>query len=137
MAHDRPISLTNKLCAAALGCLGFGLSLIIGLYVDNPFETVILRAVAVLAVFAVLGYVLASLGSKAVQENFDNAMEIAELEAQAQAQAQAQTQPQTPEQPDRTPAAPTHAPDNQSTPTREPPTPPPQPAAPPVAAAPG
>jgi len=62
----------THICGAGLAFLGFAVSLIIGLYVDNPFNTVVLRALVVLAVFYLLGVTLAALAQRAVQENFDN-----------------------------------------------------------------
>ena len=74
--------MTKQICGAAMGGLGFAVSLIIGLSVNNTFTTVILRGVAVLVVFYVLGVVLAALGHKVVQENFDIHAEAARNEAQ-------------------------------------------------------
>lgn len=51
--------------------LAFGCALIIGLVVENPFVTVVLRALAAMAIFYCLGVLLASLGQRAIQENFD------------------------------------------------------------------
>lgn len=62
----------THICGAGLGFLGFAVSLIIGLYVNNSFTTVVLRALAVLGVFYVLGVALAALAQRAVQENFEN-----------------------------------------------------------------
>lgn len=63
--------MTVKLCGAGMGLLGFMLSLIIGLYVDNPFTTVVSRALLVLVLFFFLGCVLAGLGQQVVRENFE------------------------------------------------------------------
>ena len=62
----------THLCGAGLGFLGFSTSLIIGLYVNNNFVDIITRALVVLVLFYLLGYVLALLGQKTIQENFEN-----------------------------------------------------------------
>jgi hypothetical protein len=62
----------NQLCGAALGLLAFSVSLIIGLYVDNPFITVVQRSILALIIFYILGCVLSVLGQKVIQENFNN-----------------------------------------------------------------
>lgn len=63
--------MTIHLCGAGLAFLGFGLSLIIGLWVDNPFITVVSRSLVVLVVFYVLGYLLALIGQKVIVSNFE------------------------------------------------------------------
>lgn len=65
-------------CGAALSLVGFGISLIIGLWVDNPFVTVVLRGLWVLVLFYILGCLLSVIGQKVVQENFDK--EIKDME---------------------------------------------------------
>ena len=62
--------MATHLCAAALGLLGFTFSLIIGLWAQNPFVTVILRALAGLVVFYILGALLSVVGQKVILENF-------------------------------------------------------------------
>ena len=64
--------MTTNLFGASLGFLGFTLSLIIGLWVGNPFVTVVLRALLVLILFYPLGCLLAGLGQKTIQQNFDS-----------------------------------------------------------------
>lgn len=61
----------NNICAAALAFLGFSTSLLVGLCVGNSFVTVVSRALIVMAAFFILGRVLAALGTKVIQENFD------------------------------------------------------------------
>lgn len=51
--------------------LAFTTSMIIGLYVDNPFTTVIGRSVLCLFVFYILGAILSVIGQKVIKENFD------------------------------------------------------------------
>ena len=66
----------THLCGAGLAFLGFSVSLIIGLWVNNPFVTVILRALCVLVLFYILGCVLSVIGQKVVKENFEKEIEI-------------------------------------------------------------
>ena len=66
------------LCGAGLAFLGFSVSLIIGLWVNNPFMTVVMRGLYVMVLFYILGCVLAVIGQKVVKENFQKQMEIAE-----------------------------------------------------------
>jgi hypothetical protein len=62
----------NQLCAAGLALLAFSVSLIIGLWVNNPFTTVVQRSIVALIVFYIFGYVLSVLGRKVIQENFES-----------------------------------------------------------------
>ena len=62
---------SHQVCGAGFAFIGFSLSLIIGLWVDNTFVTVVLRSLFIMLVFYVLGCLLFMLGQKAVQENFD------------------------------------------------------------------
>jgi hypothetical protein len=66
------MSVLNHVCAAGLALLAFSVTLIIGLWVNNPFITVVQRSVVVLLVFYPLGYLLSVLGQKVIQENFNN-----------------------------------------------------------------
>ena len=61
----------NHICGAGLAFLAFSATLVIGLWVHNPFVTIITRALQMLVLFYLLGYVLAAVGIKAVQENFE------------------------------------------------------------------
>lgn len=63
---------SHHVCGAGFAFMGFSLSLIIGLWVDNTFVTLVLRSLFIMLIFYVLGCVLFLLGQKAVQENFDN-----------------------------------------------------------------
>ena len=63
------------LCGAGMAFLGFGASLIIGLYAGNPYTTVVLRALTVMFFFYTLGCILAAIGHKIVRENFDDIVE--------------------------------------------------------------
>jgi hypothetical protein len=62
---------SHQVCGAGFAFIGFSLSLIIGLWVDNTFVTVVLRSLFIMLVFYLLGCVLFLLGQKAVQENFE------------------------------------------------------------------
>ena len=64
--------------------LGFAVSLVIGLWVGNPFITVVTRALAVLFLFYILGCVLAGLGQKVIVENFEIEAEIINAKAQTE-----------------------------------------------------
>ena len=70
------------LCGAGTAFLGFSMSLIIGLYAQNPYTTIILRALTVMVLFYLLGSALAYIGRKVIMENFD--AEVAAMKAQKQ-----------------------------------------------------
>ncbi|MCP4710253.1 MAG: hypothetical protein GY869_16640 [Planctomycetes bacterium] len=74
----------NHQCGAALSLVGFGISLIIGLWVDNPFVTVVLRGLWVLVLFYILGCLLSVIGQKVIQENFENEVKSNEYSNQQQ-----------------------------------------------------
>lgn len=65
------VVLTIHLCGAGLGFLGFAISMIIGLVVNNPFTTLVLRSLFVLLVFYIMGCFLAFLGNLIIKENFE------------------------------------------------------------------
>ena len=71
----------THLCGAGLAFLGFSVSLIIGLWVNNPFVTVILRALCVLVLFYILGCLLSVIGQKVIQENFEKEIKILQKES--------------------------------------------------------
>lgn len=56
--------------------LGFSLSLIIGLWVNNPFTTVVSRSLVVLFFSYILGLMLAGIGQKVIVENFEAEREV-------------------------------------------------------------
>ncbi len=56
--------------------LGFSLSLIIGLWVNNPFTTVVSRSLVVLFFSYIFGLMLAGIGQKVIVENFEAEREI-------------------------------------------------------------
>ena len=63
--------MTTHLCGAGMAFLGFSLSLIIGLWVNNPFTTVVSRSLVVLFFSYILGLILAGIGQKVIVENFE------------------------------------------------------------------
>jgi hypothetical protein len=67
--------LNIHLCGAGMAFVGFGASLIIGLYAGNPYNAIVLRALTVMFFFYILGCILAAIGHKIVRENFDNEVE--------------------------------------------------------------
>ena len=75
---ERGAQVPTQICGAGFAFLGFAVSLIIGLWTGNCFVTVVLRALAVMAVFYLVGLLLALVGQKAVQEHFEG--ELARLE---------------------------------------------------------
>lgn len=75
-------NLTSHVCGAAMGFMAFTISLIVGLLVDNPFITVIMRGLMVLVAFYCLGYFLVAIGHKAIEENFEAEVEANELAAE-------------------------------------------------------
>jgi len=75
---------STHLCGAGMAFLGFTAALIIGLWVNNPFVTVVQRALMVLVLFYPLGCLLAVLGQKVIKENFDVYVENIGKEGQSQ-----------------------------------------------------
>ncbi|MBN1764426.1 MAG: hypothetical protein JW860_04145 [Sedimentisphaerales bacterium] len=67
--------MTTHICGAGMAFLGFSLSLIIGLCVGNSFITIIIRALYIMFGFYLLGFFLASLGQKVIEENFESEKE--------------------------------------------------------------
>ena len=65
----------NHLCGAGLGFLGFGLSLIIGLIIQNSYITIVARSLVVMIVFYILGNIMFAIGQKVVNQNFDEEVE--------------------------------------------------------------
>lgn len=89
--------MTAHVCGAGMAFLGFSLSLIIGLWVNNPFTTVVSRSLVVLFFSYILGLILAGIGQKVIIENFDTERES--LTAQAE-QAARQQEDESAEQQD-------------------------------------
>ena len=63
--------MTAHVCGAGMAFLGFSLSLIIGLWVNNPFTTVVSRSLVVLFFSYIFGLMLAGIGQKVIVENFE------------------------------------------------------------------
>ena len=89
--------MTAHVCGAGMAFLGFSLSLIIGLWVNNPFTTVVSRSLVVLFFSYILGLILAGIGQKVIIENFD--IERESLTAHAEQAARQQEDEHT-EQPE-------------------------------------
>jgi A9-like protein len=87
---------SHQVCGAGFAFIGFSLSMFIGLWVDNPFVTVVLRSLLIMLLFYVLGCVLFVLGQKAVQENFDTETQDI-LSAQETVQAESEEYEELPE----------------------------------------
>ena len=66
--------------------LAFTVSMIIGLWVDNPFTTVIGRSLLMMFIFYALGATLSLIGQKVIRENFD--AEAQRLSQSSEAQAE-------------------------------------------------
>ena len=80
--------MTAHVCGAGMAFLGFSLSLIIGLWVNNPFTTVVSRSLVVLFFSYIFGFVLAGIGQKVIVENFEAEREV--LAAQSEQQSDQQ-----------------------------------------------
>lgn len=61
--------MTSRLCGTGLAFLGFAASLLIGLWADNAYGTIITRALAVMVAFYILGLIIGALGETVVAEN--------------------------------------------------------------------
>ena len=68
--------MTAHVCGAGMAFLGFSLSLIIGLWVNNPFTTVVSRSLVVLFFSYIFGLMLAGIGQKVIVENFEAEREV-------------------------------------------------------------
>ncbi len=55
--------------AASLALIAFATCLVMGIVAENPFSTVILRALGALVVTLVVGLVLGAMGQKMLEEN--------------------------------------------------------------------
>ena len=80
----------THLCAAAVAFVAFSVSLIIGLLVNNPFVTVVLRSLFALMVFYFLGLIIAGLGQMVIIENFNAESEALIAQAVAEHEAAAE-----------------------------------------------
>jgi hypothetical protein len=78
--HDE---IATKAFAACLGLGGFVVALVAGLSVDNPTDTILLRAVLALPICAALGYLLGHVGSSTVNRAIHLRADQAREDAQA------------------------------------------------------
>ncbi len=76
------MKVSATVCGAGLGFLAFGISLLIGLWVDNPFITLVTRALKLLVIFFFIGSILGHLGLKVIHENYEQLRAEDELEAE-------------------------------------------------------
>jgi hypothetical protein len=90
--------LTAHVCGAGMAFLGFSLSLIIGLWVNNPFTTVVSRSLVVLFFSYIFGLMLAGIGQKVIVENFEAERDM--LAAQSEQQSDRQPESEYDEQQD-------------------------------------
>ena len=73
--------MTTKICGAGLGFLAFAVSLIIGLWTENPFITIVSRSLIVMCLFYILGCCLAGVGQKVIIENIEDEKKRIQQEA--------------------------------------------------------
>ena len=76
--------MTNHVFGVGLAFLGFAASLLIGIFVNNSYGTVILRALGVMIVFYILGCLFSAIGFKVIQENFEAEIEETQAESESQ-----------------------------------------------------
>lgn len=60
--------MTNRL-AVTMSLVAFALCLVMGISAENPFGTVILRALGAMVVTLIVGMVLGAMGQKMIDEN--------------------------------------------------------------------
>ena len=77
--------MTIHVFGAALAFLGFTASLLIGMFVNNPYETVLWRSMGIMIIFYVLGCMFSAIGFKVIQENFEAEIEDPQTESDEQA----------------------------------------------------
>lgn len=70
--------MTTHLCGAGLAFLGFGFSLIIGLFTGNSFVTIVFRALIVLFFAYIFGCIMSLIGQKIVHDNFQTEIDAVE-----------------------------------------------------------
>ncbi len=75
--------MTRQLCSAGLAFIGFSMSLIIGLFAQNSYTTVVSRALYVMMVFYMLGLFISVVGDRVIQENFNQEIEILESQLES------------------------------------------------------
>ncbi len=67
--------------AATLGLVAFAVCLLMGMQSDNPFSTIILRALGALVVTLILGLVIGGMAQKMLDENLQTAKKSENVEA--------------------------------------------------------
>ncbi len=73
--------MTNHVFGAGLAFLAFAVSLLIGMFVENTYQTVVWRSLKFMALFYVLGCIFSAIGFKVVQENFEAEIEKSPAES--------------------------------------------------------
>jgi len=76
--------LTVRLCAAGLSFVAFATALIIGLWSDIDYITIVSRALTVMLVFYILGAIFGRVGQIAIEECFEREKIAIETEVQAE-----------------------------------------------------
>ncbi len=76
--------LTVRLCAAGLSLVAFATALVIGLWSDIDYITIVTRALYVMLVFYVLGNIVGRIGQIAIEDCFER--EKAAIEAEVRAE---------------------------------------------------
>jgi len=65
--------------AATTSLIAFALCLVIGMLAENPFSTILLRALAAMVVTLVVGMVLGAMGQKMIEDNLKSAEKSSEI----------------------------------------------------------
>ena len=86
--------MTTKICGAGLGFLAFAVSLVIGLWTENPFITIVSRSLIVMGLFYILGCCLAGIGQKVINENVENEKQRIQQEIAAEIESLENTKTQ-------------------------------------------
>ena len=64
--------------AATTSLIAFAVCLVMGMLAENPFATILLRALAAMVVTLVVGMVLGAMGQKMIEENLKSAEKSSE-----------------------------------------------------------
>ena len=64
--------------AATTSLIAFALCLVMGMLAENPFATILLRALAAMVVTLIVGMILGAMGQKMIEENLKNAEKSSE-----------------------------------------------------------
>ncbi|MBI9017119.1 MAG: hypothetical protein JEZ07_07660 [Phycisphaerae bacterium] len=76
--------MTTHVFAAGFGFLAFAVSLLIGMIVNNTYQTVVWRSLKVMVLFYILGCIVSAIGFKVIQENFEAEIEGTQAESESQ-----------------------------------------------------